>query len=592
MYTSWDVGDSTNRYLDKSALTTWYEDVYAPFGGQDRESTPSYLGAAAEQLTNHERFTMPVTALVERALRDNVAIQMMLWFKGNTTAVDWKPSLDSDRPTIDFYFFYPVEDYKDDGSGNLDLTATIDDNEGGEYYLGAVERGQTGTAIKCHFRNYSGATQHIERFDDHPEHIDPFQSVAGGTGNLDYIVLLDAAVSQKYEVVFYSGTEYEVRATAWRDNQTGLHPQINADADWRKDIFSTFTAPEGGLVIPPEAWQPGTLVDDEFETAVRGNTTNTDWPTDSNQQVEMAKDDNGSPDSDTWRPIKGRREKLTGPVTVDAATKFFPTRRIAPTDWPVGRKALVHDQDNIDEGTINSTQEAALGSITFSGSGLNDMSHSGNYNGNEDRVYRVKLSATGTPDSVDVSNDDGATWLATGVAITGSAQLIEDGVYFTFAATTGHTIDVYWKFDADTWGIELTGLSAGSNSYVAGAIVATTLPFRSVSAVKYTTVSEDSGVSESPSSRLYVTTEAQLTVGDTLFIQKANDPDTYEEGVIDTDGVHTGYVDLQAGLENDYTEGDFVTVKGSGEAAYWLRPVANSITDEELKRFRLNARML
>ena len=71
-----------------------------------------------------------------------------------------------------------------------------------------------------------------------------------------------------------------------------------------------------------------------------------------------------------------------------------------------------------------------------------------------------------------------------------------------------------------------------------------------------------------------------------------NDPDTYEEGVIDTDGVHTGYVDLVAGLTNDYAEGDFVTVKDSGQAAYWQRPVATAITDEELKRYRLNARML
>ena len=40
MYVAWDVGDTTNRYKDKTALTTWYEDAYSPYPGQDRASDP------------------------------------------------------------------------------------------------------------------------------------------------------------------------------------------------------------------------------------------------------------------------------------------------------------------------------------------------------------------------------------------------------------------------------------------------------------------------------------------------------------------------------------------------------------------------
>ena len=589
--TSIDLADSSSRYRDISAGLTWYQDTYGPYPGQDREENPTGDSVATVQLTNGTRIAVSITPMVERALRDNTDLWFQWWPRGNATSFQWKPVDISLRPSLRFSYFYPVEFYADDGAGNLDLSAVIGDTDSESYYIGAVERGQTGSAIKEHLRNFSGAVAHIEVFDDHPEYRDPIQKAGSGTGALDYVVLLEPAVSQLYTIVFYSSTEFEIKAEAYRDNVISLHPQIDADASWRGNTSTTFTAPSGGLRIPAEAWQPGTLSGDEIEVAARGNTTNTDWPSDSNDQVEITSDNAGAPVAAGWRPILGRREFLRGSVTVDAASKFFPTRRVLPTDWPISTPAFVQDADSIDEGLISAIQEAALGSVTFSGSGLDDFARSGNHNGNADRVYRIEIDATGTPDTVQISRDGGGSFFATGGAITGALQLIENGVYFMFSATTGHTLNDYWEFDADTFGITLSGLTPGANGYAAGAVIGTTLPFRNVAAAVFTTINADSGLSEPNPARLFVASTAGFTAGDTVHIQQAGTA-VFETAVIDTGGVTGTYLQMTAALANDYTVGDFATKVGAGEAAFWLRPVATLVTTEELKRIRLNARIL
>jgi hypothetical protein len=79
--------------------------------------------------------------------------------------------------------------------------------------------------------------------------------------------------------------------------------------------------------------------------------------------------------------------------------------------------------------------------------------------------------------------------------------------------------------------------------------------------------------------------------GNTIFIQNAEDGGTYETGTITGTPTST-YIDLTADLTNDYEVGDFITKQGTGEAAFWMRPVATSTTVEELKRLRVNARIL
>jgi hypothetical protein len=85
------------------------------------------------------------------------------------------------------------------------------------------------------------------------------------------------------------------------------------------------------------------------------------------------------------------------------------------------------------------------GSTTFTGSGLDDLTFSGNYNGTTVVTYRVKVDAAAATDTFTWSDDGGSTWDATGVAMTGGAQELNNGIVVTFAATTGHTLNEYWE---------------------------------------------------------------------------------------------------------------------------------------------------
>jgi hypothetical protein len=89
----------------------------------------------------------------------------------------------------------------------------------------------------------------------------------------------------------------------------------------------------------------------------------------------------------------------------------------------------------------------AIGAATFTGAGLDDLTAGGTLTAWIPRQYRVEIDATGTPDTFQWSHDGGSTWEATSVAITGSAQTLENGITVTFAATTGHTSGDRWDFD-------------------------------------------------------------------------------------------------------------------------------------------------
>jgi len=89
----------------------------------------------------------------------------------------------------------------------------------------------------------------------------------------------------------------------------------------------------------------------------------------------------------------------------------------------------------------------------FTGPGLNDGTSSGAYTGTgNSAVYEVEIDGTGTPDTFKWKKDGGA--YTTGVAITGAAQTLSNGVKITFAATTGHTL-------ADKWVITVTSVTEG-----------------------------------------------------------------------------------------------------------------------------------
>ncbi len=593
MLTVWDKGDVTTWRYDKSGDLDWYQDRRHIVRGQDIEATPSATGTVTHVYGagNWDQSQLNFRSIVERALRDNAPILAhLLSTDSSYFSFQWNPAVVfSQRPYFLFAYLYPIEFYHDNGSGDLDLSSPVSDQVGDEYYLGAVEPGQTGVAVKCHIRNYSAAIQQVEIFDDHPEYTDPITRV--GSSTLDYIGFADNAVSQKYTAIFYSSTQFEVKAVAYRDNAISLHPQIDADATWRGAVGSDFTAPEGGLIIPSAAWQPGTALNDEYEIGVRGQTTDSAWPADSNDQIEITKDNSGVADATAWRPCLGRRELTKAQVTIDATTKMIPTRRVIPANWPVDTKAFIMDVTNINEGEIASIQEADIGTLVFSGSGLDDATFSGNYNGVWSDDLRVEIDATGTPDTFQVSYDGGSSFPTTGVAITGSAQLLKDGLYVTFAATTGHTLNDYWEAPIEAWAIELKSLTANSNVYGAGARIGTTLPIRDVPASTFSTVDAASGVSEGTPARIWVASTTGMAATQDVFIQNPNDPDTAE--VREIDSVQAGeYIDVTVALTEDYPVGSLVAVIGSGEEAFWARPVAEVTTTEELKRLRFNARML
>jgi hypothetical protein len=569
---------------------TWYGDAYFCYPDQDH-AVDELDRTATQDWTAGTRFELAITSAIELALRNNEALRLFLggYVTGGASSanVNWKPPITSKRPLIRFHYFYTVEFYKDSG-GSLDSSQPILDTEAAALYLGAVEHNKISSAVKCHFRNLSPETHHVEIFDDHPEYLEPIQRV-GSTGKLDYVDPSDAAVSQRYTVQFYSSTEFEVQAEAWRDNATPLHPQINGDPDWRGDTSTTFTAPSGGLIIPAAAWQPGSANADEWEVSVRGNTTDTSWAWDANDQVEITVDNAGVADAAAWRPICGRRELSQATVAVDGATKLVPTRYVKPADWPVGTQAFIMNGDNIDEGTINDVQEADIGTPAFSGSGTDDLTASGEYNGNANRTIRVQIDAGGTPGTFKVSYDGGSSWSTTGVVPTGSPQLLDYGVWGTLPTGTAHTLDDYWDIAVECWGVELTGLTPGAHSYAAGAIVGTTLPIRSLGPAVHTTVSVASGASETYPARLYLADTSDLSAGDTVYVESVNGIN--ETAEIDTGGVFAAYVQLTAALDNDYAVGSFAVKEGTGQDAFWFRINSNGTTVEQLKRLRWNVRL-
>ena len=70
------------------------------------------------------------------------------------------------------------------------------------------------------------------------------------------------------------------------------------------------------------------------------------------------------------------------------------------------------------------------------------------YTGSTDVRYRIEIETPGATDTFRWSKDDGATFEASGVAITGATQILDDGIEITFGTLTGHDIDDYWIVSA------------------------------------------------------------------------------------------------------------------------------------------------
>ena len=76
---------------------------------------------------------------------------------------------------------------------------------------------------------------------------------------------------------------------------------------------------------------------------------------------------------------------------------------------------------------------------------LNDAVSSGTFNGTIKTKFVVEIDSTGSPDTFKWQKEGGI--LTSSVNITGSAQVLSDGVSVTFGATTGHTLDDKWEIE-------------------------------------------------------------------------------------------------------------------------------------------------
>ena len=98
-----------------------------------------------------------------------------------------------------------------------------------------------------------------------------------------------------------------------------------------------------------------------------------------------------------------------------------------------------------------------LGATTFTGSGLNDLTFAGTPTAGG-LAYRVEIDASvPSPDTFRWSDNGGAPWDATGVAITGAAQTLNNGVTVTFAAVDGHTVADRWDMTTGSWTVASSG---------------------------------------------------------------------------------------------------------------------------------------
>ena len=109
----------------------------------------------------------------------------------------------------------------------------------------------------------------------------------------------------------------------------------------------------------------------------------------------------------------------------------------------------------------------SISNTQFTGSGINDASFRGHYEGTASKTFYVKIDATGTPDTFSWSDDNFATTEATGVAITGSEQALADGISVQFEATTGHTLNDITDGTASPLNVD-TGWGSNRNTGASG----------------------------------------------------------------------------------------------------------------------------
>ncbi len=106
------------------------------------------------------------------------------------------------------------------------------------------------------------------------------------------------------------------------------------------------------------------------------------------------------------------------------------------------------------------------------GSFLDDLTPGGSYTdgiANPNVSFTIIIDSAGTPDTFKWQKNAGS--FTTGVAITGAAQTLSNGVTVTFGATTGHTVPDQWVIGANSTISGTNGVFAGHSAFGAQAAV-------------------------------------------------------------------------------------------------------------------------
>ena len=153
--------------------------------------------------------------------------------------------------------------------------------------------------------------------------------------------------------------------------------------------------------------------------------------------------------------ITGTASEVNTSVSGNTVTIGLPNNVTVGNDLTVGGDLFVTGSTN----TVNSTNlnvddqyiylngGDAIGTsgTTFAGSGLDDGVFHGYFEGTTSTTYYVRIDGTGTPDTFEWSKDNFSTTEATGVAITGANQALDNNITIEFDATTGHTSGDVWS---------------------------------------------------------------------------------------------------------------------------------------------------
>lgn len=116
---------------------------------------------------------------------------------------------------------------------------------------------------------------------------------------------------------------------------------------------------------------------------------------------------------------------------------------------------------------LNAGDTIGTTNTNFTGTGLNDATLVGHYNGTTSQTFYVRIDATGTPDTFEWSLDNFVTTEATGVAITGLEQVLLNGIKIEFNSTIGHTVGDVWSGTASPVNID-TGFISNRNTGATG----------------------------------------------------------------------------------------------------------------------------